>query len=160
MVAKSPGTRKWLPVMEEVRRGRPAVLRGRRWQIVQAGDAGNDAGKCLGDGYVGRGGKMRLATDQVIVNGRVEGGFDLSGGAVECNPVAAASNLVDGEALRGEPGGKGDDIRRSDAEAVGEFLGREPFVIVGRAGVLLLDEELVEGGLLLGARGQDQHHAV
>ena len=57
----------------------------------------------------------------------------LRGDPAECDPVAAVRDGVDGEALRGQPRGQGDDVLRSDAEAVGEFLGSQPFVIVGRA---------------------------
>jgi hypothetical protein len=133
-------------VVARYRRSNPRLrldAPGMRRKIVQPGHTCDHSGKGVGDGNVVRGGKMRLATDHVIVNGRVEGSFDLSGGPVERNPIAAAGNLVDGEALRGEPGGKSGDIGLSDAEAVGEFFGSEPLVIVGRAGVLLLDKQLV-----------------
>ena len=103
---------------------------------------------------------MQGAVDEVIVDRRVESSFDLRGDAAERDPGAAAGDVVNGEALRYEPCGDDIYIGLGEAEAVAEFLGRKPLVIVGRSTVLLLGEKLVERGLLLGSTRKNQRHML
>ena len=94
---------------------------------------------------------MSLTPDQVVVDGGAECRLHLRGGSTKCNPVAAAGDLFDGEALRVEPGGNRHHVSLGQAEAVAKLFGREPFVVIGRVAVLLLGKQLVKRGLLLGA---------
>ena len=56
----------------------------------------------------------------------------------------------DGESLGSQPGGDLVQIGGSGAEALGVGFGRQPVVEVRRGGILLLGQQLFEGGLLGG----------
>ncbi len=103
---------------------------------------------------------MRLAGNEVVVDGRTQGSFYLRGDTAEYDESTAACDGVDGEALGCEPGGCGVNVGLSEAEAVGELLRREPLVIVERIGVLLLGKKLIEFGLLLRGAREDEAHPV
>src|SRR5262249_48321345 len=66
--------------------------------------------------------------------------------------VPSAGGVDVGESLALEPGDDLAQVVLAEAEAIGELLGREPLVVVGRLAVLLLGEKQVEG-LLLGSGG-------
>ena len=79
----------------------------------------------------------------------LEGAADVGGGAAEADEDAAGRDPFDVQALGLEPGGDGGDVGVGEAEALANFGGGEPVVVVGRGGVLLVGEELLEGLLLL-----------
>ena len=47
-----------------------------------------------------------------------------------------------------------------DAKAFSNFAGRQPIVVIGRCGILLFGEKLVEGRLLIRGPGQNERQLV
>src|SRR5450756_104690 len=78
---------------------------------------------------------------------RLLGLRDTSG---EGDESVAACCASDGETLTGEPRGNLGDVLRAEAKLCAELLRRKPLVIAGRVRVLLIDEQLVQRGLLGG----------
>src|SRR6185437_14983423 len=119
----------------------------------------NEVGKSIDacdDGFEGRGnarrggiGEMRLPVDGVSMDLRLERAADGARGSAEGDPVPAASDIMNPEALALKPGAHLGYIGVGGAEALAELPGRKPLVIVGRSGVLLFGEKRFEpvGGL-------------
>src|SRR5690348_10065848 len=100
-------------------------------------------------------GVMHFSTDEIAVNRGVERRLNLLSSARECDPRAAAGDLVDGESLGLDPGSDLGQIIRTQAEPVSKLLRRQPAMVVRRRRILLLAEQAVEVGLL--ARGRLKH---
>ncbi len=76
----------------------------------------------------------------------------------EFDARAAGAHLDIGEAARGEPVGDSLDVGIGGTELFAELIGRQPLVIVGRAFVLLLIEQLAERGFLFVAALESERH--
>ena len=118
-------------------------------EIVEGQEAADDGGEDGGDAGVGGVGDVGFAVNVIVMNLGVEGSGDLGGGAAEFEHEAVVGDGPEGESLGLEPGLDGLDVRVGDAELASELVGREPVVVLGRRLVLNVDEELVEGLLLL-----------
>jgi len=112
-----------------------------------------------------RGGHLRNAHIGVVavrehVDFGVEGFTHLAGGAGEVDGAPAFGHRVHAEAVAGEPCADRVDVAARQAESLAELLGGQPFVIVGRAAVLLLLHEPVQRLLLRICAVEQQHHVV
>lgn len=84
--------------------------------------------------------------------------LDLRRGSVHRQPITAASNPGDGQALRLEPGSDCGKIAIACAESSGELLRRQPMMIFRRRRDLLRGQQRLERGLLLGRACQLQRY--
>src|ERR1700691_2987717 len=75
------------------------------------------------------------------------------------HPVASAGGAGNRESLRFHPGGDFIHVIRTEAELVAVLLRRQPIVIIRRAWILLLREQLRERRLLSGGWLQQQRNA-
>jgi hypothetical protein len=89
-----------------------------------------------------------------------EGSMDHPGGPTEFDAGAGSVDLNAGESVAGEPGGYGREIAVGGAEGCAKTLRGKPLVVSGRGFVLLLINELLEGGLLLGATLEEEDDAA
>ena len=74
--------------------------------------------------------------------------------------MRSCADVVDGEAVRLEPGFGGGDVGVGDAEAGGEVFRSEPVMEERRPRVGLLSEELLEVGILRGGALEDERDAA
>ena len=111
-----------------------------------------------------RGHLRRAHIGEVAVGEHVDLGAEglthLAGGAGEVDGAAAFGHRMHAEAVAGEPGADRVDVALRKAEALAELLCGQPFVIVGRAAVLLLFHQLVQRLLLRVGAVEQQHHVV
>ena len=117
-------------------------------KIVQAEEA--DGEGLEGGGQHGLSGicKMQFAVDRVAMERGVKCHSDLGCSAAECEPVSAAGDVIDSEALRFQPVADFRQVGGAEAELIGVLFGREPAAVVGGRRVLLFGEQLLQGGLL------------
>ena len=100
--------------------------------------------------------KAGLAVDPILVEFGAEDAFHLRRSPAEEDPGTGAGETVDGQALRFQPGRHFGEVVRAHAKTSGILLWSQPLVIVRRVGVLLLLQQLLQGGLLGG--GQPEYH--
>ena len=122
---------------------------------VEAANGLDGGANGRGDHGVGVDGEALRAADGVVVHLGLEGAADVGRGAAESDKDAAGRDPVDVQALGLEPAGDGGDVLVGEAEALAHFGGGEPVVIVGRGGVLLVGEKLLEGLPPAGASGRE-----
>jgi hypothetical protein len=103
---------------------------------------------------------MRFTIHYVTVNLRVKRGFYLGSSPRKLNHVAAVGNL-DGLKSEGrEPGGNGLNVRIGGAELLPELDRRKPFVKGRRGSDLLLNQQILQRGLLVGSAFQHEQNPV
>src|SRR6185437_3415440 len=95
-------------------------------------------------------GVVHLPIHHVAVNLSVEGGTQQADGSGDIERLPARFDAVHGEALAGEPVFDGGEVLVGGAETGAELGGGEPLVVVGRAGSVLLLDELAQAGFLRG----------
>ena len=129
-------------------------------KIAQPANSGHHAGERGGNRGRSGVGKARVSVGVEVVYLGLEGLLGLRGGSAEDDPIAAAGDILNPEALRLEPGGELLNVVGAEAEAVGILLGCEPLVIERRVGILLLRQKLVERFPLAGRGHGEQRHIV
>src|ERR1700733_11913143 len=135
-------------------------MRSLPWKIVERSYAGDGGRESRWNGWVARVGPVLLRINRVTVNRGMKRGLDLRGVAGELDHVAAVRDFVDLKAVRLEPPGNFLDVRLRRTKLFAEFLGRQPFVIIGRRAVLLLREQSLERRALSRSGLEHEHHAV
>ena len=86
---------------------------------------------------------MDLAVQVVPMDLSVQGILHLLGRAAESNKRAASGHVVDGKALRLQPGDSLIDVAPAKTEAIRILLRRDPLVVVWREWVLLFRQQPV-----------------
>ena len=135
-------------------------VHGARAEIMQRNDADDCRREGFGNFRIAEVGDVAHAIYFEVVNFRAEGFAYLARFAGKIDEDAAGINDVDREAVRFQPGGDGGEIFLRQAEALAEFLGGEPIVIIGRAGSVQLVNKFGERLLLLRRALQLQEHVV
>ncbi len=146
--AVKPGAVKGLDVIDLREIGRPEVVRAVRsveigmghdlrmqrfgMEIVQAANGRHDAVERCGDPRLRDVGDVVPAFDYDSMQFGMKGPRDLSGRAVEADPVARPRYLLHGEPARLQPGGDQGQIVLAQPEAFSILLGSEPVAVIGR----------------------------
>src|SRR6185437_8560563 len=115
-------------------------------EVIQRDKAAYDGGQRGRYGGVAGVGVMKLPVDHVPVNLGMEGGLELADGSGDVQSLVAGLDFIDGESLAGKPVFDGRDVLRRRSVLGGELRRCKPFVVIGRAGRVLLLDELAEGG--------------
>jgi hypothetical protein len=136
------------------------VTRRAARKVVEGSDASYDWGQSSRDGWVRSVGKVLLAPNGVAMHIGAEGSVDHTCGPTEFNAGAGGVDLNTRETVAGEPGSDGGEIAVGWAEGGTERLRSEPLVVSRRGLVLLLVNELSQGGLLLRAALQEENDAA
>ena len=110
-----------------------------RTKVIESCNGRYDRRERIRHSGLDTGREVQLASDHVIVERSVESGLNLRRGTAERDPRAATSDVVNGKALRHEPHRDQVHISLRDSESVSKFLGREPAMVIGRAGIVLRD---------------------
>ena len=79
----------------------------------------------------------------------VEGRFDRDGGGMRLDGDPARHHRVHRDSLPGKPGGDGVKVMLRGAELAADLLRGQPLVVLRGGRVLLVEQQLVEGGLHL-----------
>src|SRR3954466_14173568 len=93
---------------------------------------------------------MLLTVHGELMDGSAEDIADLLSSAGECDVSATARGVNDMESAGSEPVGNFGEVGGRESEAIGELSWGEPLVKIWRRGILLLREQSIEVGLLLG----------
>src|ERR1035438_1475993 len=128
------------------------AIRWLRTKVMQARHAADDVVERSGN-HDRRGvGDVRFPVNAIVMDLGTKSMLHLGSGAAEDDGIMTAPDAESLEAFGLEPAGNLVQIVFTEAEAIGELLGREPLVVEGRRAILLLREKLVEI-LLLARRG-------
>src|SRR5271166_4992813 len=85
---------------------------------------------------------------------------DLRGRATEGDPISTASGMVDLESLGNEPAGNSGLVAEAKPKTVSIFLRREPLSEISRRRILLIQQQLIQIGLLFGRGTEHRQHVV
>ena len=141
-------------------RGGDAFVGRVRTEVIERGDANDDARERSGNLRVLHVGDVLCAIDVESVNLGFEGCGDLGRGAGEVDHEAAFRDVVDLKALAGEPAGDRFDVGRVGAVLLAELIGGEPVMEVGAAGLILRFDEAGESGFAVGGAIELQEHVL
>jgi hypothetical protein len=129
-------------------------------EVVEGSDTVDDRAEGGGNLRIAGVGDVHLAVDFVIVDFRVEGGFNLARGSGEVNEHVVGVDDIDGEAFGLKPVANGFHVRLGGSETLTELLGADPLVVAGGLGVVHVVDELGELGIELSRTLEDQHHVI
>src|SRR5581483_5188014 len=129
-------------------------------KTVECRNTSNSGDQGGGNLRVGRVGPMLLAAYRVLVNGRAERLLHLSRIARELDMCLALRDVVNAKTVCLQPGSNGLDVLLRRSECFSEFIWREPPVVVRGKLVLLIIQQFLQGGLLLGCALEHKQHAI
>ena len=103
---------------------------------------------------------MQCAIDLVFADGSMEGGLDLRSRAAKDNTAAGGRHLADAHPMPLQPGRGAVYVRLRYAKPLPELFRGQPVMVVGRTGIFLSPQQLLENRLLRVVRLQEQNHPL
>ena len=140
--------------------GTDALVGGMWVEVVEGCDAEDDVRKGSGNLRVLHVCYVAVAVDVEVMNFSLEGFVDLASGTGEVDYEAALRDAVDLEAMIREPPRDFTDVCWIGAEFLAEFVGGEPVVEVGVAGLMHVVNQLLECGFTIGGPLELKEHVL